>query len=245
MFKHLCYTTTFLLFYPFIADAQARFSDEELAETLEAFSDDFEYMVACAPYLFESQSLSEVTFPITCVGKTISQFSVRFEGLAAETLDSAALVAHMKMRAKNDLGFLNQESLDFIDISQRVDAHYNYAVKAFFESQGVYNFYFSAESLAKLHLHCHIWSAGSDYPIAVHTNCYLSSTAHGGIVGTQYSADPIEQSTLGYTSKAQLESYVKGALESSITGIATSWVANEEATKSLIDSLNSVVKLSK
>ncbi|MDN7127391.1 hypothetical protein J6J08_08345 [Pseudidiomarina sp. 1APR75-33.1] len=242
MKKHLTCAVALVVCFPFAAESELRYSDEQITEALETYSDDFQFMLQCAPFLFSSQSLSEVNFPITCVGKSISQFTVSFNGQAAEKLDAEAIVAHMKMRAKNDLGFLNQESLDYIAISQRVDAHYDSVIKAFFDNQGAYP-YFSAESLSKLHLDCNVWTAGSGYPLALHIKCSLFSVAHSSIVGIQLTTLPIEQATLGYTAEAKLESYVKDAIESVIKDIATSWVTYEANTKEQLSEFSKIQDL--
>lgn len=230
MLKLLTGLVAALLFLPAIAQSEFEYSKEQLEEDISKHMQDFNEMTACNPYFPEYEGIATVKFPITCVGKRISSVDVILQGEAAKTLEKDDIRSYIKLRARNDLSFLEQ---DFITLDEAFKEGVNYypnALNEQFINEGII-VPLNPVSLSRLAINCYVWTVGTGYPVARHTECRIVSMIYNDRLISVGERDYLEQSMLGYSSQDNLLSSVKGSIERIISDIATQWIEEEQATQ--------------
>jgi hypothetical protein len=158
------------------------------------------------PHCKNAEMLFAETMP--CFVDTLSWVEVTYQGDVLKRYKSE-LEKFARLRMRNDLSVLKHETKN---LSSLID---EYGVDPS-----------NAEIRRRARLHCHIWTVGSDYPIALHVNCKLNGF---GLYPISIS-DPIESANLGYGSKDKMKGMAEDMIESNIRQIATEFYEVRDAS---------------
>lgn len=220
------------LILSFSAQAQVPDNYNTIEHVRELYENEFQKISECNPDFLKLENLEKIYFPITCVGTKLSFVSISQKGNFPANLNEDKLKSFIRMRAKNDLGFLEQESITSEEAFEELTSFYSPYARSHLEDKGM-PFPYTRESLSKLGIHCEILTGGTPSTIIYTVNCILSSFGHPEIVRIgKTTNNKIEDNFVGSTNASSLDSAIMEAIEMSIKNIAIYWVEYDNARRS-------------
>lgn len=220
------------LILSFSAQAQVPDNYNTIEHVRELYENEFQKISECNPDFLKLENLEKIYFPITCVGKKLSFVSISQKGNFPANLNEDKLKSFIRMRAKNDLGFLEQESITSEEAFLEVTSFYNNYARGHLEDIGM-DFPYTQESLSKLGIHCEILTGGNPSTVIYTVNCILYPFTHRDRVRVnKTNKNRIEDNFVGSTNANGLDNAIMEAIEMSIKNIAIYWVEYDNARRS-------------